>query len=290
MIAALTSGDPVKRNATSWQLIESMDKDNWKGVYDGFLEAAKIGGRMQDGMFNEALKRIGQVAPEAAVAEWTRSGTEIPTSFVYGWGMGNPGQAMAWANEFDGDKRRYIQSVISGAALMHPEQGRELMAGLSPELWKFSLGNYVWNTVQSEGVTGAQQWLETLTDSDQITSALNAMRGDVENAASNGWDTKNLSRWVMTNEANVPQGKSNTQQIISRVIARSPAQGGELIVQLKRDGVELQPEQIDRVVGGIAPGKLEELRQWAKACDDPSLGDALEASVQKRLEPARSSE
>lgn len=134
---ALAEPNRLKRMSTLCKLLDSVSRDNWRGMLDAFAQQTISEGRLHGEEWNLVLERIGEVAGEVAVEDALESGkpSELARakSILIGWSANEPEMALAWfrTHKFERpvheEQEPLMGALLTGLARSAPHLSLDLL-------------------------------------------------------------------------------------------------------------------------------------------------------------------
>lgn len=294
LLATEKSG--VARAALLENLIEQLNADNWKAVFEVVWHAR------QEGMISDrekelVLQCIGHIAGPAAMAQFKPADpvkdwdTHDGRHAMRGWAQADAATSLTWLEaQPEGNFRTGMAlGFVRGAAINDPKRALQAVTMLSPENLQWAM-NWMLNADEAaQYVPFVQQWLTssapggsnpetTQTKSEVFSQLLNtqfyAIRNDSEGIR--------VARWV--------------EQFAGRDLINAPAVSRMAAQFAERMAAPKVIELIERMAAPVAPGQPDPIsvvmRRWSrqdpKAAqqwlnehqDSPSYDAAVVAFVQ----------
>ena len=156
---ALTAGTPTERKVNSAFVLESINRDNWYGLWERYVNNTLESGRTHDGdaSWGIFMNRIGEVAGEDAMAFFESNAQPEHTfnrrEILEGWAASKPEEALKWmrAQAPDGINKGLWPALIRGAAQGDVEKALDF-ASEAPEKYRGGIGGTLASaTIQSRG-------------------------------------------------------------------------------------------------------------------------------------------
>jgi hypothetical protein len=283
----LATPDTRQRLRLVLEMLQRMDKGNWRDIQEAFLQQTALTGRTHDIEWRLMLHRVGEVAGREAIEAVLADGKNLHRldALASGWATADPRAAMDWLATLPAEQQaRLAGAFVVGLANSDPEAALSYIGTRMPEQREGLMGRVVEGLIQREGFQRAEEMLPGLQARTDIPSSIKgAFYWQIADRQIRMARIRNDPEAVLAWVDRTPAGLAGPAAMRDIVTFAAASNAPKTFDWVLERSAQWQPEQIDRVYPAIAAAYQkqapEEFAAWINAHPEHPQRDVFAIAV-----------